>query len=414
MVTATFTVTGTNLTDGITLTLTDGNNVFTIDATNVTVTDAENGKVVTVTFAPKTYGTYTAKVTCKSTDAEDVIVNLTGIATLKTYDPVMLAANYDYVTNTSFKAEWTDETAEEFVSSYTLWVNMEQEEEEPEVKVLEDADSVFNGLEAVTNWQGYYTNQVNNYAKYLPEGWSAATNLYIADSYIISGGSVTTKDYDLTGYSKITVKVTAWSFNSNSYGDATITVSTTNGSQTQALSDDATTYTFVFDAAEADHVTITAESNYFCISSLKVYAGDASTTATLKAVAEEGGETYRIITGITPDKFYTVKDLQAGGTFYYKVKALYIDGTESNWSNTEVVTLLEEAPETHIVGDVNHDGVVDIMDVTKLIDRLVAGVDIDSEDDRCCEICCDVNGDGSITVSDVTALIDLVLDGAAE
>jgi len=75
---------------------------------------------------------------------------------------------------------------------------------------------------------------------------------------------------------------------------------------------------------------------------------------------------------------------------------------------------LRKLPKPTSSGDVNHDGVVDIMDVTKLIDRLVAGVDIDSEDDRCCEICCDVNGDGSITVSDVTALIDLVLDGAAE
>jgi len=65
--------------------------------------------------------------------------------------------------------------------------------------------------------------------------------------------------------------------------------------------------------------------------------------------------------------------------------------------------------ETHLAGDVNHDGEVNISDVTKLIDRVLADTSIDSEDDRCCEDCCDVNGDGGIDISDVTALIDLVL-----
>ena len=31
----------------------------------------------------------------------------------------------------------------------------------------------------------------------------------------------------------------------------------------------------------------------------------------------------------------------AEGTFLYKVKAIYIDGTESEWSNIEEVTLFE-------------------------------------------------------------------------
>jgi len=63
--------------------------------------------------------------------------------------------------------------------------------------------------------------------------------------------------------------------------------------------------------------------------------------------------------------------------------------------------------ESHTKGDVNHDGVVNISDVTALIDRVLA----DKQMDGVCDDCSDVNSDGSINISDVTALIDLVLTG---
>ena len=57
-----------------------------------------------------------------------------------------------------------------------------------------------------------------------------------------------------------------------------------------------------------------------------------------------------------------------------------------------------------LVGDANADGVVNIVDVTVLIDVLlndnVSGYDPDAAD---------VNGDGRITITDVTELIDQLL-----
>ena len=119
---------------------------------------------------------------------------------------------------------------------------------------------------------------------------------------------------------------------------------------------------------------------------------------------ETGDENSRLITGIT-DKFYTVENLAAGGTFLYRVKALYIDGTESNWSNIEEVTLFQNGHGFDL-GDVNHDGSVTIKDVTALIDYLLGNGEV-------CMICADVNVDGVVTIKDVTNLIDMLLGNTA-
>ena len=54
-------------------------------------------------------------------------------------------------------------------------------------------------------------------------------------------------------------------------------------------------------------------------------------------------------------------------------------------------------------GDVNHDGAVNVKDVTDLIDYLL---DIDN---GICTICADVKEDNAINIADVTYLIDMIL-----
>jgi hypothetical protein len=139
----------------------------------------------------------------------------------------------------------------------------------------------------------------------------------------------------------------------------------------------------------------------FAIEDIKIYAGDLNAVNALRMAQETGDENSRLITGIT-DKFYTVENLAAAGTFLYRVKALYTDGTESAWSNVEEVTLFENG-HGYELGDVNHDGSVNIADVTALIDSLLGSREV-------CEICADVKADGDINIADVTALIDLLLN----
>ena len=74
---------------------------------------------------------------------------------------------------------------------------------------------------------------------------------------------------------------------------------------------------------------------------------------------------------------------------------------EMHFTGLETVYL--DVPDTPVVkGDVNGDGVVNVSDVTSLINKILGMVEIADEK-------CDINGDGIINVSDVTALINLIL-----
>jgi hypothetical protein len=337
---------------------------------------------------------------------------------LEVYTPVMQPADESFINLTSFRADWTDQTPAENVASYTFEVNAKPEEpEQPAYVLMENAD--FTGLTAQVNSSNQYSNQVNSASSFLPTGWTATTGLFIDDGAIITGeltqsGSsyaftVGSNTYDFSGYDKVTVELDGSIF-SESYGTSiTLQIATSQGSQNVTInSTDFTTQSVVLACAASDKITLTGVSGLCCISGIRIYAGDKTAALNLLMATETGGPDYRLIEGITPDKFYTVKDLTAEGTFLYRVKALYIDGTESGWSNVEEVTLFQNG-HGYELGDVNHDGKVDIADVTRLIDYL-----LDNENVEICTICAEVKADGSINIGDVTALIDKLLTEGEE
>ena len=89
-----------------------------------------------------------------------------------------------------------------------------------------------------------------------------------------------------------------------------------------------------------------------------------------------------------------------GGSYYYRVKATYVDGSQSLWSNSRKVTLFDQ--HGYDPGDVNHDGNVGISDVSAMIDRILSG-------NGGCDICADIDNNGIIDIADLSALIDLIL-----
>ena len=342
-VTKTFTVTGTNLTGNVTLTKSDANGVYTISPTTISASAAASGATVTVTYNPTAAGTQSGTITVASSGATSKTVSLSGTATaatLETYTPVMSAANSSYITTNSFRANWTDQTPTANVASYTLQVN--EKGSTPATSQLANID--LSGVTQVTNSDGYLTDVASNISSYLGTGWTASTYVYANTGMLITGGNLVSPTYSLSGYSNVTVKVTAYSYYSSYYGNATLSVGTGSQTKTQALTDNSTTYTFVLNCATSDKVTIGSTSNYISVSKIEIYAGDASSLNKF-AASETGGETSRTITGIT-NKYYTVNNLKAGGTFVYKVKAIYTDGTESAWSNEQEVTLNEEVVAT--------------------------------------------------------------------
>ena len=94
--TQTFTLTGTYLKEGVTASVTGTG--FSINPTTISKDDAQSteGKEITVTFNPTTAGTVNGTVTLTSAGAQDVTVNLTGIA----HDPSLAVDPAELTLNT--------------------------------------------------------------------------------------------------------------------------------------------------------------------------------------------------------------------------------------------------------------------------------------------------------------------------
>ena len=395
--TATFNVAGSNLTGNVTLALDDADGVYSITPTTISAADALNGKDVTVTYAPTAFGANTATVTLSSADAEDVKVTLNGQANIVTFAPVMLPANENAINLTQFRADWTDQTLDDNVESYTLEVSAKPVEPAYEL-IASLSGTQFSGEQyyAVTltyPWAGTNTRGHNNEIIYFRNNYDGSGS-YGNITYTIPAG------YENATF---TMKITTGTSAEEAVGNLTVATPQTAG--TTHYFNPSETFAWVVTASSGDKITITTPDAQYSpdIALIEVYAGDA--TSMMLMATETGDADYRLITGIT-DKYYTVKDLTPEGTFLYKVKALYIDGSESAWSNIEEVTLFDNG-HGYEVGDVNHDGMINISDVTQLIDALL------SSEIEVCQICADINPDGVINIADVTALIDMLSGNAA-
>ena len=325
-VSKTFTVTGTNLTGNVTLTKTDANGVYTISPTTISASAAASGATVTVTYKPTAAGTHTGSIAIASSGATSKTVSLSGTATaaaLTTYTPVMSAANSSYITSSSFRADWTDQTSSANVSSYTLQVD-KQGSSTPsnDVTLL----GTING----SSYTGSYKTIT------LSSPWGG-TNVKGGNNavYFTKSGKIT---FTIpSGYTNATFSVKITTSN-NSYGTGNVTVKSTKTSAVGHTFAKNETYTWIVTGSAGDVITLTTTDTSYSpdMTLIQVYAGNTTLNA-----SETGDANARTITGIT-NKYYTVSNLTAGATYTYKVKALYTDGTSSAWSNEQNVTINEE------------------------------------------------------------------------
>ena len=391
--TATFTVSGDRLTGNVSITKTDANNVFSVSPTNVSIADAEAGKTVTVTFKPTVHGTFTGKLTVKSEDAEDVVVNLNGTATLKKSDVTLQEASN--VTETSFKATWSDPTPSANVASYTL----EVKEYDPNAATLLLEEN-FNKF--TTSSSADISSSLNNWMD--NPGWTGS-NLHQDVGGIRLGSSsavgvLTSPALDLgDSEGKVTVKFTA---TGKDKADFKITCGTS--SQTINIPKTTNDYVIVLDVPTQSGQKFefaTVANKRVVISHIEIHNGDITDAkAPLRAAVEQGDATYRLITGIT-NKFYTVLNLTPAKTYRFKVKPLYIDGTEGSWTKNKQVTLLGNAG---IPGDIDGDGKVDVSDVNLAVNIILGK---ESRADYIARA--DMDGNGSIDVTDVNMIVNIIL-----
>ena len=312
--------------------------------------------------------------------------------------PVMLSADTTAVEANAFRADWTSGGD---VSSYTLKVTPYN----PSAVTLLMTEGFTN---AVSEADGStdISSQLDTYSD--NSGWTgskvylgAGNGLKLGTSSAI--GQITSPSLQLGSTVSVVVNSKSW-VNSKGVSDgSSIVVSCGDVSQTVQLTTTPTDYTIVLENCQDSKIKLstTAGGKRLYIYNVNIYNGDVTAQASLRAVVEEGDSTWRMVSGIT-DTCYTVRALNEG-TYEYIVKAIYTDGTESVWSNIQHVTLTGGGDEP-LKGDVNGDGVVNIADVTVLIDYLLG-----NEADTFNREAADVNQDGVINIADVTALIDILL-----
>ncbi len=385
--TSQFTLKGRNLEGNVTMTIVDENDVFSIDKVSL-APNADNKveETVTVTYAPKAEGNYTARIIVSTPNAQEFEITLTGTSVYELYRPMMDPVDESTVTATGFRANWSDATPVENVVSYSLEVR-----EKPNVVLLSEADW--------SNVPSESTNHASDAQNYLPDGWSfVGTKLYLDGGFISAArNSVFNIDLDVMGFNRISFIVKAKNYTKGT--GSTLTFATDMDTETITLKKEVDTYLVVLDIASSRRLTITT-GYYPEIQSIKIYGGEITDIEpfALRGASETGDGTYRLIEGITPDKFYTVNGLNPGTTYLYRVMSYYVDGTQSRWSNMREVTLLGSAI---LNGDVDGNGVINIDDLSLLVDSLVTGVTVAGN--------ADVDGDGTVTIDDVSALVDLLL-----
>ena len=329
--------------------------MFTLERTTIAIDGSGDGKsTLALTYHPTAEGTHNATVTLSSEGADDVTVALVGMAEYQLLVPVMNDAQA--VTSTSFKASWTDATPADKVASYTLYVN----------KTGDTGGEGGGGETAGTEYVKVTSSSDLTSGKYLIvyEEGSVAFNgglekLDATSNTItvtLNNNKITATDatnaacftYDATAG---TLKSASGLYIGNNSDSNSLSASTTEAYK-NTVSLDGTDAKIV--SSGGAYLRYNAQSGqtrfrYFKSGSytnqkaIQLYKLTGSRSAPRRAVSESGDADTSdglTVTGIT-DKEYTVSDLTPGATYDFKVKAVYTADTESEWSNTENVTLLE-------------------------------------------------------------------------
>ena len=302
------------------------------------------------------------------------------------------------VTSTSFTADWTDTTPDEYVTGYTLYVQP-YDPTAHEMLLNETFSPIDVNVDATT---ALSANKVGDYCD--NPGWTGSF-VYLGGGgcFIVGGqkyvGTLTTPPLSVGGDGVITVRF--WSRYSGSNSSPAI-VTCGDVEQVVELSRMAREHVVVFENVE-DGATVSFGSTGrylgFYLDDVVVTTGDDRDPVEMTTL----GDGCLVFPDLTSTD-YAVTGLETGGTYRFLVVSHYADGTTKK-SNSQVVTLSEQPEHAYGLGDVNHDGKVAITDVTAMIDYLLGGSEV------ICPICADVNGRDGVNIADITALIDLLLGG---
>ena len=299
---------------------------------------------------------------------------------------------------TSFTAVWNDLTPAEMVADYTLFV--QPYAPSSHVELLNETFAAIDvNLDATT---ALSANKVGTYCD--NPGWTGSfVYLGAGGCFIVGGqkyvGSLTSPPLDAGDDGVITVRFKARYFGSDNSSILLTCGDTQRLIELTRMYED---YVVVLENVSAGTTvtfSCTGRASRFYIDDVVIITGD-DRDPTEMASGDEGD--YLEFPDLT-DRENRVTGLTAGGTYRYLVVTHFADGVTKK-SNRQLVTLLGEQDHDNQVGDVNHDGRVNIGDVTTLINYLLGG-----DETIACPICANVNGDNIVSIGDVTALINRLL-----
>ncbi len=327
-------------------------------------------------------------------------------APIESYDPVMLPADENYVSLTSFRAQWTDETPDENVVGYTLEVNPgDGSNHGVYEKVFSESFSkcTSSGSSAIINFNNYCDNQ----------GWTGSY-AYEANKGLRLGsstrtGSITTPAVDMTqSGGKMTLIASIKPYSSDTNVPVRISCGASMANITVTAND---VYTIVLDceANENQKVTIatTESGKRVIVNQVDIYSSTADGAKKVYSIpvkAEE--EASRVYENITA-KYYDVTGLTEAGTYNYRVKAHYVNGTQSEWSNLEVVTLFDNPNPAIVRGDVDGNSKVEMDDLSLLINYLLNDSTVINRPGAAA--CSSADDSTLVDMDDLSALINYLL-----
>ena len=382
-----FEVLGTDLQGDVTLTLNDETGAFSLNTNTIAQADAEQGATVTVSFNPTSAGDYNATLTVASTNAESVTVTLTGtaLATELAVNPTTLTIDQTLVgqsNSATFTVQGTNlindvnlelSNAENSVftlDSYVIEMNdagqgatvtvtftpTEAGEFTTTVGVHTDgAESQYVTVNAVAIAPSLSATPTSLEFEVV-EGQSEAKTITITAENLQGPVAVTLNDdNNVFSVDKESVTVDATNaptvtvtFAPQTAGEYTgiVTISSDNAeSVVVTLTGVANLDKEVPVMQDADQETLTDRSfvaTWTAVPNVESYTLQVDKVAlpagaAARAPQETGDATTRTVTGIT-ETSYTVANLDRATPYEYKVKAIYTDGTESDWSNVQTVT----------------------------------------------------------------------------
>ncbi len=382
-----FEVLGTDLQGDVTLTLNDETGAFSLNTNTIAQADAEQGATVTVSFNPTSAGDYNATLTVASTNAESVTVTLTGtaLATELAVNPTTLTIDQTLVgqsNSATFTVQGTNLIND---------VNLELSNAENSVFTLDSYVIEMNDAgQGATVTVTFTPTEAGEFTTTVGVHTDGAESQYVTVNAVAIAPSLsatpTSLDFEVVeGQSEAkTFTIEA----ANLQGPVTVTLADDNNVfsiDTETVVPDATniptvTVTFAPQTAgeytatvtlssdnvedvvitlngvanldkevpvmqDADQETLTDRSfvaTWTAVPNVESYTLQVDKVAlpagaAARAPQETGDATTRTVTGIT-ETSYTVANLDRATPYEYKVKAIYTDGTESDWSNVQTVT----------------------------------------------------------------------------